>query len=455
MTVAAPTAAPREAPASAGHWLFGSARAFAAAPHLFPAELGWRHGGLARFRVLRMRFLAVTHPDYARQILVTRQERYARSYHYRNGQVILGRGLLSTDGDHWLKRRRQMLPAFRADRLQNLVPATCDAVAALLARWEAARRQGEPVPAVLDMQRLSLSVIGRALLSTEVGLDDADRFGQAVRETLRLMRERNTSWFAPPVWWPTAGNRQLHATRNSLDEFVDSHIGRRGAADDGRPRDILNALLRARDAKTGEAIGAKGLREETKTLFVAGFETTATALAWALHALARHPEAAARWHEELDQVLAGRPPGIQDLHRLPFTAAIVSETLRLYPPVYNVVRECVSADDIAGVAIRPGDLMMISIFGIHRAAQWWREPEAFRPERFLPPAEWPRDAYLPFASGKHTCIGDDFALTEMLVALALIGQRYRVELVDHRPPAMVARITLAPAREIPLRLIAR
>jgi cytochrome P450 len=336
-----------------------------------------------------------------------------------------------------------------------VAPATVAATADLLERWEAARQKGEPVPAVAEMQRLSLAVIGRALLSTQVDADDAVRFGRAVRDSLRVTRERNTSWLNAPLWVPTRRNRRLHETREILDRYVGRHLEARRAAGECPRDDILQSLLQARDPETGEPLPHQALLDETKTLFVAGFETTATGLAWALYLLARHPEAAERWHEEIDRVLNGAAPTWEDLERLTWTGQIVRETLRLKPPVYNLGRECVADDVLDGCPIRPPTVVLISVYGIHHGEEWWPEPRRFRPERFAPGAAWPEHAFLPFAVGKHLCIGAGFAMAEMTLALALIGQRFRIALADEREVEERAQITLVPAREIPLCLAPR
>lgn len=192
--------------------------------------------------------------------------------------------------------------------------------------------------------------------------------------------------------------------------------------------------------------------DETKTLFLAGFETTATALTWALYLLARHPEAAGALRSEVDSVLGGRAPEWPDLARLGYTAQILYETMRRYPPVYAVARRCVEDDELGGYAIAHGTPVLISNYGVHRAPAWGPDPECFRPERFAPGLEWPKRAYMPFAAGRHLCIGNDFAMVEMTVALAMIAQQYRFTTADESPVGESARITLVPDREIELRL---
>jgi cytochrome P450 len=193
------------------------------------------------------------------------------------------------------------------------------------------------------------------------------------------------------------------------------------------------------------------LIDETKTLFLAGFETTATALTWTLYLLARHPETAAKLSAEVDAVVGGRRPTWDDLSRLSYSALVVHEAMRLYPPVYAIARRCVARNDLGGYAIAEGTPVLISIYGVHRAPVWGPDAGEFRPERFAS-GDWPKRAYMPFAAGQHLCIGNDFSMVEMAVTLARIAQRYRLSLADHAPVGENARITLVPDREIFVRL---
>lgn len=435
-------------PEASGPWPFGKAFELARAPHLVPAELGWHHGGLARFRLLRHPFLAVTDPAIARHIL--QHDSYRRSYHYTTYQAVLGLGLFSTDGEHWARRRRMVLPAFRRERMPRFAPVMRDCVLAMLERWDEECRQGRPVNAALETQRVTLAVIGRALLSATVDTRAADRFAQAVQEAMILVRRRNTSALRLPLWIPTRTNRKLRATRVILDTYVGAQIDAR-LGGDRNSGDILDDLRTARDGE-GVPLSREALLEETKTLFVAGYETTAVSLAWALYLLAAHPEVAAQWHREVDDVLANNDSSdTLSPEALPYVTAIVNESMRLYPAAYNVARVCTKDDIVEGYCIRKGETVLISIYGIHRSPELWEAPDTFRPERFLDGSAR-HDAFLPFASGKHLCIGASFAMAEMVTALALIGRRFHLRLEDDTPPGMVARVTLAPARDIRLRL---
>jgi len=441
----------RTVPAAHGHWLLGLARNLSEAPHMLPAQLGWRHGGLARFRVLHRPFLAVTDSAVAREML--HSDLFVRSFHYKSYQALLGRSLIAAEGPHWARRRRMVLPAFRTGHLDRFTRVMRDCTLDMLDRWESERLAGRPIDAMEEGHRITLAVMGMALMSAPVDTQDADRFAEAIRKTLFLVRRRNTSMFRLPLWLPSPANTQLRRTRGELDGYVGTYISARLQETDNDRRDLLDDLRAARAADTGEPMTYSELLEETKGLFVTGYETTAVSLAWAMHALASSPEAMARWHEEVDRVLP-RGTHVPDRLRLedfPYTSAIANETMRLYPAVYNVVRVSTTDTVVAGREIRKGDTALISIYGIHRNPEYWDDPETFRPERFLNGGA-NRDAFLPFASGGHLCIGSHFAMMEIVTVLALIARHYNIRRSDPAPPGVVARITLAPLRPLLLEL---
>jgi len=444
-------------PEIAGHWLWGSRDQFAAAPHTFPAELGWRHGGLARFRVAHKTILTVTDPDLARHILVTRHDNYVRGVQYRNFSLVVGRGLLVLEGEPWRVRRRQARPAFQPGRLPNVAAIAGEVCAEVLDAWAAAARNGETVDAVSAMQEIALMVISRAVFGAGIDAEAARAYAGYAQEARLLARQRNTSLLGMPDWWPSENRRRREALRQRMDRFVEHRLAlARQTASAEENAAMLTVLENARDPETGLGLSREEIVAEAKTLITAGFETTAATLYWALYLLARHPDQAARWHEEVDRVLAGRAPVHEDIARLPHLARIIQESMRLYPLVYSLGRDAVAADELGGHAIPKGQSILISLYGIHRSPALWSAPDEFRPDRFAPDGEAAaRQAFFPFGQGKHTCVGNHFALTEMTIVLAMIGQRYRLALPEGYSARVDPRITLDAAGPIPLRLTPR
>lgn len=444
-----------DTPRAEEHWLYGSGREMTRSSLQFLTDLARSKGGFVRFRILNRRLVAVADPECAHRLLVSGVEHYDRSFHSRNLGIIVGDGLLSSEGAKWKKNRRQLQPQFRPDAMERLVPAVNRAVEKLLGDWENARLQNKKVAVLTDMRRLTLSAITRILFSADISTEDAAKVDAAIRNGEVKIRKRNTSLVQFPVWMPTPNNRSLAWSRAILDEFIERQIAIR--RDGPRPElpDMFDALIEARDPDTGDGLTHQELVDQCKTLLVAGYETTGLGLTWTLYLLARHPEAAAKMSEEADRVLEGRAPAWQDLPKLTYTGQIIHESLRLYPPVYAMGRVCIKDDDVQGHTVRKGWVLIVSTFAMQRSSIWGEDFDTFRPERFAPGLVWPRKAYLPFGSGRHVCLGNAFATTEMMIAVTRICQRYRLQPADERDVEARGEIGLVPEREIELGLVPR
>lgn len=438
----------------AGNRLLGNLIPFSRDPLRYPIDITEKHGGIARFRIFNKPIIAITHPELARHVFITNVQNYRKSYHYRNSAIVSGMGLIASDGDRWLQHRRWVQPGFNRDRLRQLAAVVTEKITPILEHWEEEAKQQRTVDAVPAMQYLAMGVICKALLSDDMAESRSGRFTEAVRRSFAIVRRRNTTLIALPLWIPTLNNLRLKKTRNILDTFVGHYIRERQREGyGGEARDILDFLIQARDPETAEGMPDEALMAETKTMFLAGYETTANSLTWALYLLARHPDIAARWHDEVDRVLGGRTPQWQDVEHLSYCEQIAKETLRLYPPVYNLARESIGPDSIGGNPIEAGTTVLISIYGMHHASQWWDDPERFRPERFAPEHEHAlvRGAYIPFGSGKRTCVGNHFSMIEMTLALAMIGQRFGLSPADDAEVSPRPWITLIPQTAVNLR----
>lgn len=434
-------------PTEKGDPVIGCARQLAREPHRFLRDVALHHGGICAFRSLHRRVVAVADPELVHELLVTKWQRFTRTEQSLNLGII-GRGLLALQGDEWLERRRLAQTAFTKSVLRGVAQASASATAALSATWDAEQARDGSVSLEGGMLRLSMSVIARMLLSSDISEQSADRIGQALRRGLQLIRRRNTAVWAPPMWLPTPGNRGLVEVREQLTEFISDHLSRHEAGE-GQGADLISTLKAASDPRTGRSLSPEALLEETKTLFFAGYETASTSLTWALYLLAQHPDVALGAQHELDNVLGGRPPQFDDLPSLPLIRAILQETMRLYPPVYALPRIARVDDELGGYTIPRGTVVIVSILGVHGWPVWGEDRDSFRPDRFLS-GEWPRRAFMPYGAGRHLCIGSDFANVEMAIVLAAILQRYSLG-----TPTRVetkARVTLVPDRDIRLSL---
>jgi cytochrome P450 len=390
-------------------------------------------------RLLFLHTFLINKPEYIEHVLLSNHANYGKSHFLRRMLgPLLGEGLLISEGELWRRQRRTMAPAFHNRRLADLVATFATCTQTMLARW---RSKTEPFDVAAEMMALTLDIIARTMFSTDVTGEVA-----TVRRLMDIAVTQRPSMLdllGFPEWLP---RRLPAAYRRAIADFealVSRILAERRA--DGIDRgDLLSMLLAARDPETGSRMSDKQLRDEILTVFAAGHETTATALSWIWYLLARHPEAEARLHDELDTVLGGRMPTYADLAALTWTRMVIEEAMRLYPPVHTIARTALGEDRIGGVRVPAGAIMTVNIYVTHRNPNLWPEPERFDPARFAPAqlAQRHRFAYLPFGGGPRICIGSSFAIAEAQLIIAAIAQRYRVRLAPGHVVQPIGVVTL-------------
>lgn len=415
------------------------------APLRLFAESFERYGDVSRLRFGNIGAHLVRGPANVQHILQTHSRNYGKQTRgFEMLRLILGQGLLTSEGDFWLRQRRIAQPAFHRTRIAGFALEMGRAAEESAGRLERAARTGAIVDVAAEMMRVALQIVSRTLFSADVS-GDADRIGAALNTLLRQANDRMRRAFLLPLSIPTPANLRFRAARRTLDALVLQLIAdRRRAA--GEATDLLGMLMAARDETTGESMTDRQLRDEAMTIILAGHETTAVALTWTWMLLSQHPVEARALHAELSQVLAGRAPQLADLPRLPRTRAVIEESMRLFPPAWIIGRSVANDDALAGYRIPAGSLVLVSTYGAHRDPRIFENPEAFDPERFLrrPEAQLPRFAYFPFGGGPRVCIGNAFALMEAQLVLAHLAQRFRLDLVPGHPVDPEPSITLRP-----------
>ena len=443
----------RHPPGPRGHWLWGTMREFR--QDSLGTLLHWtrEYGDAIRFRFfLHYYGYLFSHPDDVQHILQDNNRNYTKIPAPGNVllQPLVGSGLLTSDGDSWLRQRRLMQPAFHRRRIASFATTMTDAARETLARWQAPAASGEPMDVAEEMTRLTLEIAGKTLFSMDLTREAevvGDAFTAASTEILAYMAIPFGAYLVNLPWWP--GARRLRRHVAILDEVVEGIIDeRRQQRHAGRRTsdDLLDMLMDARDEETGEGMSDEQLRDEVMTLMLAGHETTSLALSWTLYLLSQHPDVRRRLEAEVDEVLGGRTPTMADIPDLTYTTMVLEESMRLYPPAYATSRWCVEADEVGGYDVPAGSVVTLSPYVTHRHLDFWEEAERFDPERFQPErkAERPRFAYMPFGGGPRQCIGNRFAMMEATLILALVAQRYRLQLVPGHPVEMEPLITLRP-----------
>ena len=401
----------------------------------------------------------ISNPQLAQEVLTTRKHVLRRSDRFEGGTpltYILGLSLITTDGEGWLAKRRMMQPVFHRSNIAAMADKMQSAGEAMLARW-AEIPAGTTFNLTTEMKLVTLDIINRTMFSTNIFLE-VDQVGSVVDNALEFIAARAGNPFALPARWTfIPAHKKFWEAREKLDEYLFRMIReRRAALAKGEHKDdLLEMLIEAQDADTGETMNDEQVRHEVAGVYGAGHETTALALTWAWHALNKYPTVLTKIRAEVDAL--GHAVQASDLPNLPYTLAVLEETMRLYPPVPLTVRAAYEATEVGDAPVHQGDLALIAIRNIHRHPDYWQDPIAFKPERFLPEnkALLNRNAYMPFLTGPHMCIGNHFALIEGQLLLAMMVQKFNVnESPMHSDDGKTA-ITMRPKHGLPVTLTPR
>lgn len=396
--------------------------------------------------VVWMRFLYVPaiflyHPDDVEYVLVTNSRNFIKSMSLRSNffQRLVGNGLLTSQGEEWKRARRLSQPAFHRERVASYGNTMVDFTDRLTSKWQ----DGETRDIHRDMMRLTLEIVVQCLFSADVSRD-VDEVGATLKELVRPFAAQATLKWILNNRLPTPAHLRFHALARKIDNVVYRIIAERRASGKDE-RDLLSMLLAARD-EDGSQMDDRQLRDEVMTLFLAGHETTALTLAWSWYLIGTHPEAEKKFHAELDEVLGDRAPTAADLPRLKFTEQIARECMRLYPPAYGLGREAINDCEIGGYRVPAGTQIFMFQWAMQRDPRFYDEPLAFKPERWTEEfaERLPKYAYFPFGGGPRACIGASFAMMEIILCLAAIGQKFRLEIVPDHPVSIYPAMSLRP-----------
>jgi cytochrome P450 len=410
---------------------------------------------IARFRCAGRRFVSITHPDYVDHVLHRARLKYVKSNDYEPIRAAAGTNLLTDEGDSWAAHRTTLNPTFARRHLNEIVDLMIDPIERVTAELPAERE----FDIHATMVEATLRVVANALFSQDFGPlvhSMKDLTTRGLRRTERLGRIGLLGLMPRPVYdtlnWCTFSGvplppplREGQKIALTLDAAVNAVLDER-IAHPTDSADLLNVLFNADNGTWPR----KRIRDEALTFMLAGHETTANAMSWFWYLMSRHPEARDRLLTEVDGVLGRRRPTAADLMRLPWTTACLQESQRYYSAVWIIAREAIEDDLIDGHHIRPGTTVLIPIHHIHHDERWWPDPEIFDPTRFLGDAAKgrPRSAYLPFGGGRRICIGQSFALMEMVLMAAIMSQRFMFDVVPDHPVELEATLTLRPKRGI-------
>ncbi|GHO47045.1 cytochrome P450 [Ktedonospora formicarum] len=429
--------------------------AFQKQPLQFLGSLAKEYGDIVQFPLLNMQIVMLNHPDYIKRVLIDNISNYDKDvFIYKMLHTVMGEGLITSSGEKWRKRRRLMQPAFHRQRIEKLVDLINDITRGTIETWEEKTVRNETIYVKEEMLKITLKMVSMALMNIDAS-DAAQDFGRAFQTSNEVLAAFARMPF-PPLSFPTPSHRRLRQAIQQMDviSYTVMRERRERQEDTG---DLLSMMLASVDEETGEGLSDQELRDEIQTIFIAGHETSANALSWVWYLLSQHPDVEAKLHEEVDRVLGGRVPTMEDLSKLVYTRMVIDETMRLYPTVWQLMRRTINDDVIDGYYIPAGSIVFWSNYELHRHPAIWEDAERFDPERFAPEqvAKRPRHYFMPFSGGQRICIGNNFALMEMQVMLSLVAQNYRLVSLSDQPVEPKTALALVPSTDLPMKLVKR
>jgi len=438
-------------PAPRSHWLWGNPEVLAD-PLAFMRRNSSEHGGIVSLRLLTHTAWLVTEPAAIESILIDQPEKFRKHFAVRLLPIALGNGLLTSEGDFYSRQRRLSQPAFQRSQISQYFSTFVNSIHRMLDSWQS----GDDRDILQEMHTLTLGTASKTLFGV-----DAEAQSERVRAALRVGQaefvRRLMTIFHFPIWVPTPSNLRLRRATQVLDDIIYDFIRQRRQATHNQRSDLLSILLHARDSVDQTGMTDKQLRDECLTIFLAGQETTALAMSWCWWLLSEHPAAAKRIYEEVDTVLNGRVPTVEDIPRLQETEYALLEAMRLYPPIYIIGREALVDTEIEGFHCPRGTTVLMPAWAVHRDARYFENPDAFLPERWRDGLEkrLPKCAYFPFSAGPRVCLGSHFAMLQMKLVIAMIAQKFRFTAAPGQKVRPNVQITLQPSPGVPAILAAR
>jgi cytochrome P450 len=436
-----------------GNFLFGNTFDFVKNPLRFLMNAMQYQQKMVQIRIAGRNIYLLFRPEEIKYVLQENNKNYTKSDAYLGVQLFLGNGLLNSEGDFWRRQRKLAQPAFHKQRLALLVERMNRATLDMLQRWEA-HMTAQPLNISQETMQLTLEIVSEALFSSDV-----KKYIQSISSALNIIIDYAyksiSSYIKIPLKYPTPSNVKFKKAVNQIDSVVYEMINRRKHAQVGDHLDLLGMLMEAQDEETGEKMNSKQLRDEVTTIFMAGHETTANALAWAFYLIAQYPKVAKKMRIEVIQVLGKDGlPTYENVRELKYILQVIHETLRLYPPAWVVGRKTIESDLIDKYPLPANSAILISPYAVHRNPAYWENPNEFNPDNFLPEQEKKRPtyAYFPFGGGPRLCIGNNFALMEMQIILALAVRQFDFHLVSEQEILPEPTITLRPKTELKLKI---
>lgn len=441
----------RNPPVPPGHWLWGHTKMVYKDPLKFPVDAALNYKPICRIRLMGMRLYVTANLDCIKDIFLNKTDSFVKGPAFKMLTLITGNGLLTSEGEFWKSQRRLAQPAFHKEKLKAVLQTFIDCSKDLALKWNS--YDPKDVHHVsLEMGELSLRITGKTLFGIDL-FAEAASLPPDVKDASRFINDRIIRVPRFPINWPLPSHRNFLAIRERLNKVVYKIIDERIAgATSGN--DLLQAFLDATDADTGNKMTREQLRDEVVTLFLAGFETTSVAISWVWYVLHQNPDIKDKLKKELEAVVGDGEVKPEHIMQLPYAKAVMEETLRLYPPAYYIQRQAIKDIEMQGYELKKGSLILASVYGLHKNPDYWEEPEQFKPERFLSKngEKVLKAAYMPFGMGQRICIGNQFALLEMISVMAVLARQFNLTPKEGYVPEMTPAVTTNISEGMPMHI---
>lgn len=435
-----------------GNTIFSSGNAMRKNPLNFLIELDKNYPGIVHWKFLHLDVVHLSDPELVRDVLQTNQKYYIKNLMYNQLKLLLGQGLVTSEGKLWKKQRKLIQPSFHKHYINNLFNEMLNCTNEMITDWKAEATQDGKINVAVEMNKITLQIIGKTMLSADFKTE-SKTVGDSLTYLLKALEKRVLRGINFPIWVPTPTNTEFKNKRKVLDALIFKLISDRRKT--GRQKgDLLDMMMESRYEDTGEAMPDNLLRDELMTVFLAGHETTATALTWTFYLLAKHPEVYQKLKNEVKEVVGDGELTFQHLQKLKYTKACLNESMRLRPPVWVIGRRATEDNMVGDYFIKKDTTVLISPYIVHRHLNHWKNPEVFAPERWETEEVKQMDkfAYFPFAAGPRMCIGNNFALLEADIILAKVIQQFDFNYIGEAEPEIEPTLTLRVKDGMPMQI---
>lgn len=404
----------------------------------FLGKAAQRYGDIVYFRIGPIRIVLLNHPDHIREVLSVQHDKFVKGRPLEMAKQLIGDGLLTSEGEFHKRQARIIQPAFHRKKVESYAPVITDCVEHMMINWQ----EGFEVDVKDEMTKMSSIMAGKIMFHVDIEKDSKEII-EALDAATALFSRISVPFSEFLLKLPLPGSIRFHKAKARLDKLIYGMIEDR-KKNNGAHDDLLSLLLNPTGEEDGTSVMSdEQVRDEALTLFLTAFDTTSTALTWTWYLLSQNSQAEAEFHNELDRELKGRTPTVEDVTKLPFTRKVMTESMRMFPPTYVLPRQSVEDFQVDEYIIPKGSMILMSQYLIHRDQRFYKDPEVFNPHRW-DSVDPQRYEYFPFSGGPRTCIGEPLAWMEGILALATVGQSWKLKLVPDHPVELLQLLNLRP-----------